>query len=733
MAKSDNIKTNSKNQKTSIENSIDAKQDVNKKSTFFTRDKIALVYYFFFACFIDVLFFIVMEWGAIPRYPLFDFVVILMILGLVYAIPNYYVQCSVALVALLFQCTLCITNIIILKTAYEIFSFSMLGQAGDGFRAFDFSIMDIVGLSLFAVMICIIIGVFVFIIAKKLPKPKYTGRKVALMLAIFTCWQGLGGLTYYLQYRLLSDTAQSSETYMFESDKYLYDHHQFKTEAMKSFGLLGFYVKDIGMILAGDEISESEAKNVAEYFASGTKELTDLTGVSSGNDVITILMETFEYFAIDEHFTPTLYRLFYEDGVTLQNFYANNRTNISEGLVLVGNYVKENPILSASDTSLNTLSNPYYGMSLPKRLGDDYYSTYMHTYTSYFYNRYITHTKDYVGFDKLLTLEKMTKLDDYEDYGNSGSANFYKWYNWQLDSDVVDKYKEEIFPVDKKYYTHFSTMITHGKHMQRECLQPYYDILTADMLNEDNTFKTEGNFYNLTQSLIRQGYTLPVDNDEMMYRFLWYKSAAMDLDKTIQTMLDYLQSTGRLDSTTILLFADHNAYYNDLTYAMKDIEKTAINAGNVELYHIPCVIYDNKLKNKLNTLTEMRASLNISKNNIGDGYMVKHFASTFNLMPTLCDVLGLDYNPNFYMGSSIFNPKSMTEIFQSNIAGTPYFNDRLYVVYNGILYRRAGVTSTEIEQFKSSAVDLYVKNMYLEKLYKNPTRVMQEYGKLRNS
>ena len=115
MAKSDNIKTNSKNLKTSIANSIDAAQDVNKKSTFFTRDKIALVYYFFFACFIDVLFFIVMEWGAIPRYPLFDFVVILMILGLVYAIPNYYVQCSVALVALLFQCTLCITNIIILK------------------------------------------------------------------------------------------------------------------------------------------------------------------------------------------------------------------------------------------------------------------------------------------------------------------------------------------------------------------------------------------------------------------------------------------------------------------------------------------------------------------------------------------------------------------------------------------------------------------------------------------
>ena len=102
-------------------------------------------------------------------------------------------------------------------------------------------------------------------------------------------------------------------------------------------------------------------------------------------------------------------------------------------------------------------------------------------------------------------------------------------------------------------------------------------------------------------------------------------------------------------------------------------------------------------------------------------------------MPTLCDVLGLDYNPNFYMSSSIFNPKTMAEIFQSNIAGTPYFNDRLYVVYNGILYRRAGVTSTEIEQFKSSAVDLYVKNMYLEKLYKNPTRVMQEYGKLRNS
>ena len=50
MAKSNNIKTNSKNVKASTANLVDVKQDVDKKSTFFTRDKIALVYYFFFAC-----------------------------------------------------------------------------------------------------------------------------------------------------------------------------------------------------------------------------------------------------------------------------------------------------------------------------------------------------------------------------------------------------------------------------------------------------------------------------------------------------------------------------------------------------------------------------------------------------------------------------------------------------------------------------------------------------------
>ena len=129
-----------------------------------------------------------------------------------------------------------------------------------------------------------------------------------------------------------------------------------------------------------------------------------------------------------------------------------------------------------------------------------------------------------IGFDHLLTLEYMDKLDGYAPLEDWDNTDFYDWYNWSLDSEVMSKYKEEMFPVEKTFYTHFSLMSMHGKHMQRDSMQGYYDTLMADSGDEN------GYYVKMWEWLYSQGYVMP-PTESSLTNFLWYKAAAMDVEK----------------------------------------------------------------------------------------------------------------------------------------------------------------------------------------------------------
>lgn len=675
---------------------------------------------------LEVTLFLLLRLGIFPQYFWFDLGIILIVCAFIYLPQNFVLKSIVFWIAYLYQFILGLTNIIVKRAASELFSFDMLFLSAEGLQAFEVSFIDFARSSVLLSMLAVVIYLYILVAKDKKPIQNiYRKNKLAYVLLTFMLLGSLGTCSYVGQKALVSDADTSDEFYVFESDKYLYSTLVSKVDAYKKFGTFGFYTKNLSNLISGVKSDDVVVDETVEYLLSGVQDKSDYFGVSEGNNVISILLETMEYYAIDPYFTPTLYNLFYENENTikLKNFYANNRTNISEGLTLFGNYDKTNPINVANDNVLEVLGHNDVKFTLPGILSADGYDTrYYHDYVSWYYNRNITHTT--AGFDEIIGLEGMDKLSKWVDYEDDSNNDYYRWKNWTLDSEVMEVYFDDMTNTvadvsSEKFYTHFSLITMHGNHDKKTQLQGYYDTLTADIGIKG------GHFDNMCEFVSGIGFDIPFDNEEMFYHFLWYKSAAMDVDKMLNTLFTNLQNTytnrydsngNRLtlaDTTTVLLFADHNCYYNGMANVMRGLEFST-DVYDPNLYHIPCVIYDKKVASQVTLNT---GSTNIDK-----------FCSTYNLLPTILDILGYDYNPLLYQGDHIFTDS--INVFQSNISGAPYFTDEFLLSYNTIYYRADGTTDQQEYEFKKGALATFNRLKYISNVYDHPEILDKYYAKL---
>lgn len=679
-----------------------------------------IIFYAILAVTFEMVFFLLLGFGLFPQYFWFDLSIILIVIAFMYLAQNFVVKSIIFWIAFLYQFVLSLTNIIVKKAASELFSFDMLFLSAEGLQAFETSFIDFQRSAVLLSILAIVIYVYIKIAQdKKKPQNVYRKNKIAFVLLVFAIISGCGTLGYVGQKALIMDASASDEFYVFDSDKYLYSTLVSKTDAYKKFGTFGFYTKNIINLLSDKTPYSITIDQTIEYLLSAEQDKSEYFGVSSQNNVISILLETMEYYAIDPYFTPTLYDLFYtsDDTLKLTNFYANNRTNISEGLTLFGNYDKTNPTNVASDNVLEVLSNENVKFTLPSILQSDGYSTtYYHDYVSWYYNRNITHKA--AGFDRVVGLEQLDKLDKWVDYNKDSNNKFYEWKNWTLDSDVMQAYIDQMTNTisgvsSGKFYTHFSLITMHGNHDKKDQLKVYYDKLTADI------DKKGGHFDNMCEYLSNIGYTVPVEDEEMFYHFLWYKSAAMDVDKMLEILFDRLKNTtttdnngntvSLYDTTTVLLFADHNCYYNGMANVMREIEFSN-DVYDTNLYHIPCAIFDTKLSSEY-------------KQNTGSTKLDK-FTSTYNLLPTILDILGKDYNPYLYQGDHVFT--DTINVFQSNISGAPYFTDKFLLSYSTICYRAEGTTDEQELEFKRGALDTFNRLKYIQNIYNYP-KILDKY------
>lgn len=308
----------------------------------------------------------------------------------------------------------------------------------------------------------------------------------------------------------------------------------------------------------------------------------EYTGLFKNKNLVYIMVEAFDFMAIDEQLTPTLYKMS-QDGFYFDHFFSPQYSCATGESEFIG---LTSLIPRTGICSPNTYTNNTYKTSIFNLFNEEgYFSSSYHNYSDKFYQRTELHVN--------LGSTKFYNNDDLEIKTLKG---------WPSDVNLM----EEAFKVYGNQEKFFSYIITSSTHFP-------YDI--------DSTL---GNRYIEQISAIYPDLPMNV---------MRYKSKAMELDKSIETLMNLLDAQGILDDTVIILYGDHFPLKTEkqvfLDYG--DPYKNRSQGFNMNI--LPMIIYNSEVK----------------------GSQISKVSSTFDLVPTIANLFDLDYDPRFYFGVDIFD------------------------------------------------------------------------------
>ncbi len=377
-------------------------------------------------------------------------------------------------------------------------------------------------------------------------------------------------------------------------------------------------------------------QNITDY--------NEYTGIFKDKNVITIMIEAFDYMAIDEILTPTLYKM-QTQGWFFENYYTPKyscTTGESEFIGLVS-LVPENDTCAPNDYSTNLY--PYSLFNLFKNEG---YHTYaFHNWYDEFYERRTTYGN--MGVDE---------------YYNKEDLNITEYKGWPSDIELMEQ-AYDLINKDENFYAHIVTSSTHFPYDQ--------DSWSADLhLEEINE--------------IYPDYPMEVKR---------YLSKAMVLDDALNYLITSLEEDNLLDDTVILIYADHHplktSYETIETYSHMD--RTSYTYS---IDHSPMIIYGGGIE--ANTYSDIM--------------------STFDIVPTLANLCGIEFDPRFYIGNDYFAPNKETMVIFAN--GDFLVKEGYYSNIEEVFYSFDGetISSERLEYLKILATNkITVSSLILQNDY----------------
>ena len=704
---------------------------------FFTKFGLSL-FFLISTISIEILTFCLLDIGILPSHFMYDLGFIFMVVGMIFIIPNYLAQYIVSMVILTVQIVIMYVNYSLYHLYGDVFSFDMIKLFNETRRAIT-SDFTFIWLMLFLVGLLIglgVIGFYIYKFVKKYKMSYYKNFSVFIVMVVLII-QGLGLGVATQQSLAMSATANiNSEDYV-TSDAFLRDTTMLKIASLRSLGTYGYYVNNI-MNLFSNEASKAVIDQAIKYFNSGdifdSKDSTTF-GVDSENNVIVIMVESFEWHALSDgkfnsytfsdELTPNCYKLMSE-GVIATDFFSKSKTNISEGIGILGSY----PIGKHMNQVATKENADYYGFSMPNILSDLGYSTYyLHANNSSFYQR--GNTFKYLGFDN-------------EYYASDVLDNKIDWNEWIREEDFVRSAIDDghLIPYNagngEKFYSFWTTVSSHGPYTtnkQNQDQKEYRD----DVLNS--------NWYRN----IQEAYSDLDNSDEFLEYLVNYQAAIMGFDKALGVVIDELKERNIYDNTTILIYSDHNAYYHTLSNDIKGVDNS--DYSNIELNTVPMILKSSGLNSKINELgvgiyqdgLNMECDNNkvlvrndrygnLSKITNKEFLSTSRFSSAYDIVPTLLDLLGIEFNRNLYGGNSLFAPLNNQVTITSGDDNSTYQEDiAVYYSHTGGVYGKFGHTkdlveytiqfpenissSSYITKFQSACKSMILKLNYISTLY----------------
>ncbi len=630
-----------------------------------------------YAIFCEMILLLQLGEEAVSRYFLMEIAAIFLIAGLIFLLPKK-VDAAFVLVLLLVQTVLCCACTTLFAVYCDIFTFDVHVLVTEAQKSIEGSFIKPLLLLpyvlLYAALVYLVIRIEkgkgaaerkVTSFFRTMNRSEGVRLVIVSVLAFVIVFGGSLGI-YTGQVERLNE--KKDHYSILSDDAYLYENRVMKLDALSSFGLYSFYYKDFCESFLPVAVPVSEEEEAKKFFEEGKKaEPTEFFGLLSENNVITVMLESFEWYAITEEYTPNLYRMMNE-GLTFRNNVSKNKTNHSEGAGILGSY----PSMSAMPAEFGTHAFPFSLPNLLKKEG--VVSRYFHDNEGTFYSRLYTHGA--FGFDELYFPETVS-IEQEEGFGL-----------WVNDSEFVAATIEKMAPADEQFYSFFTTVSTHG---------PF-----------DGTNASVAENY---ERLVADGYTGGfVFEDEALYdAFRWYIAGVIETDRAIGLLLDRLENTvgydGRklIDSTTLIFYSDHYSYYYDMNFITRGMDATALEDKlSPEAFDVPFFIFDK-------TLNEQEI----------DQKFLDQPTCSYNIVPTVLDLFGIEFCENYYIGYSLFSEEHCGKTVHLSIT-EGFLNDKIYS-RNGMEYLSIveGTTEEELTAFTESCEQAYLKQKYLDILYRS--------------
>ncbi len=649
---------------------------IAKKITGWLKINRLAVLYFVFAVLIEMMAVFAVEGNPIMRRPFIAIGLIAFISGLVLLSKSNRVRLIIYTCLLGVQAVLDLVFSVVYDMTGQYFDFGMLNLRNDAFATLESIPVNFVTFytGMFCCILFIVYGLRSIreegqITISKRSRVFYIGLALAGVATM-----GISVLTYYPR----------------KTNRYAEMIDGKSTGAYASYGMIGNLVGEFAQTVFLKDRSKLSTKEMESFIYNNVSTPTEYFGVAKDKNVVMILAESLEWYTFlrndkypnaldltDEQLQtlyPNLTKL-YNESVKMTNFHSREKTDISETLSIMGSYPTDAYV--NYEYSENTLPHTVPNI-LNEKYGKEIQSLSFHNGFKTFYNRIEAH--EMFGFESLTDMydmEEMSKAGEKEGKAPT-MKNFMDEGERNLDSEMIETCKDMMFPTDKRFYTYITTITMHGVYYERNNLSEERERLLKTYV----VGKTEEE-------------TAPLfDEDTLEYVLFNYMVTGLELDDALGVMLQELESRGLKDKTTIILFGDHNAYYQQLSNYTKDIFDYDTTRNYTDLYNVPLLICDSDLEPQT----------------------IDKFTCTADMVPTLLDLMGIRYYTNMYYGNSVFSEKE--SVLYSRAYDVFVSSGILGKSVNNIVYRNASVTDEQLRTFKTEATALVEKIKYCDYIFK---------------
>ena len=422
-------------------------------------------------------------------------------------------------------------------------------------------------------------------------------------------------------------------------------------KSIKITGLYEYTIRNFYMtfLKPNEKITEEDVEFLDGAFSLGSEHKNNYTGQLKDKNLIIVQLEGMDSWLINKHDTPTLYSMMNNSiNFTKHYSYYNGGGSTFNSEFAINTGLITPLSYNKNAYSFNRNTFPYTLSKLFKNEG--YVVNAFHMNTGEYYSR----TTNYLnwGYDNYYGLKDMA------DY----SGNTY-----MLDRELIlnEQFNELLFPNDTKFVDY---LITYSGHLpftnKKGVCKMLYNMDNEELKTENPDLEFE--FVQMTE-------------EECIRR------QAQETDYMMQLLIENLEEKELLDNTVIVAVTDHYLY----TISDQTILDRYKNTSNNLINNTPLFIWGKGIK-----------KTNVNK-----------VTSQLNVLPTILNLFGIQYNINNYIGE---------DALDKNYNGIVFFSD--YSWYDGNVYVENGeVTNNK----KISSEKLEEKNNYIKYITKKNDLVLR--------